>query len=140
MDDYPRVALSIKQPWAELVLSRRKTVEVRRKAIHYRGPFWLHTGKNPDEGALPLFDLPRPLFTGGYIGIARLIDSKPFDRVLWSRLRPEHLTPGPMIDGLHAWFIEDVTPLPHSVTGNGQLGLFEVPAEDLRRLRSAMTG
>ncbi|RWH49464.1 MAG: ASCH domain-containing protein [Mesorhizobium sp.] len=138
IESIPRVALSIKQPWAELIVSRRKTVEVRSWVTSYRGRFWVHVGKRPDEGAMPLFDFSRPLFTGGYIGIAELVSIEPLNRIRWSQLRPEHLVPGPMKDGLSAWHIAGASPLRQPVAGPGQMGLFDVPDEVLAILRSSL--
>ena len=46
------LALSIRQPWAELILQSRKTIELRSWDTDYRGYLWLHTGK----GAAPDLD------------------------------------------------------------------------------------
>jgi len=45
-------ALSIKQPWAELILRGRKQIEVRSWSTAYRGFVWLHTGRSRDTAAV----------------------------------------------------------------------------------------
>lgn len=45
------VALSVKQPWAALLIAGRKTIEVRRWPTVRRGRVLLHAAKTPDERA-----------------------------------------------------------------------------------------
>ena len=44
-------ALSLKQPWAALLVYGRKTVEVRRWATKRRGPVLIHAARVPDRTA-----------------------------------------------------------------------------------------
>ena len=41
--------LSLKQPFAELILQGRKTIELRRWNTNLRGDFLIHASKNPDH-------------------------------------------------------------------------------------------
>lgn len=45
----PIFALSIKQPWAALVVQGLKTIEVRRWPTARRGPILIHAARVPDE-------------------------------------------------------------------------------------------
>ena len=68
-------ALSLKQPFAELVASGRKTVELRRWNTNFRGEFLIHSSKIPDRGSMIKFgfnDLP----LGFIIGKANLVEVK----------------------------------------------------------------
>ena len=68
-------ALSIKQPFAELILQGRKKIEIRRWNTNFRGQFLIHSSKNPDEKAMQIFgfnDLP----CGFIVGKAELADVK----------------------------------------------------------------
>ena len=42
-------ALSIKQPWADLIGSGAKTIETRTWSTAYRGPLLIHAGKKPAD-------------------------------------------------------------------------------------------
>ncbi len=44
-----RYALSIKQPWAALVVAGLKTIEVRRWSTAVRGRVFIHAARIPDE-------------------------------------------------------------------------------------------
>lgn len=69
--------LSLKQPWAELVVQGRKTIELRKWNAHFRGEFLIHASKVPDEGAMKRFgfnDLP----FGFIVGKAELVNVKDY--------------------------------------------------------------
>ncbi len=77
-------ALSIRQPWAWLIIQGYKDIENRTWKTPFRGPFLIHTGKLLDEGAdyavgiaeqrgiiiPPLESLPR----GAIVGAAEVKD------------------------------------------------------------------
>jgi len=68
-------ALSIKQPWAELILQGRKTIEIRSWNTRYRGYFLTHASKKPDIEAIRVFDFDLERLLCGYIvGYAKLSD------------------------------------------------------------------
>ncbi|MBI4446675.1 MAG: ASCH domain-containing protein [Acidobacteria bacterium] len=43
-----RRAISVRQPWAELLISGRKSIEIRSWAHEYRGGTWLHAALKGD--------------------------------------------------------------------------------------------
>ena len=47
--DDPEFVLSIKQPWATLVVLGLKTIEIRRWTTGIRGRIYLHAGRIPDD-------------------------------------------------------------------------------------------
>ena len=42
-------ALSVRQPWAELIVSGKKSIEIRRWQRSYRGRICIHAAKHVDE-------------------------------------------------------------------------------------------
>ena len=73
----PTYALSLKQPWAALVVAGRKTVEVRKWATAVRGRVYIHAARVPDDRPEAWSHVPaelRPLaqLAGGLIGAADL--------------------------------------------------------------------
>jgi len=73
----PTYALSLKQPWAALVVAGRKAIEVRKWATRVRGRVFIHAAKMPDERpeawALVSADLKSLVqLGGGLIGAAEL--------------------------------------------------------------------
>ncbi len=74
------VALSIKQPWAALLVAGIKTIEIRTWPTRRRGPVLIHTGKIADDRpeGWDLITTPELLalaqHRGGLIGSGELID------------------------------------------------------------------
>jgi hypothetical protein len=128
------LALSVKQPWAELIVLGRKTIEVRSWLTDYRGPLLIHTGKNPAAEVIPLFPDVDATFLGGFIGIVDLVGVEPFTQTSWSRLRSEHLVPGGMPKEVFGWRFAHARRLPTPIPGKGRLGLFAGPDYRTARL------
>lgn len=89
MSDLPRKALSIMQPWAWLIVNRRKAIENRDWPTKFRGPVCIHAGKKHDadalsdvlDGAHPVTGLSASfgltlaeMKTGGIVGVADVVD------------------------------------------------------------------
>ena len=71
-------ALSLKQPWAALLVHGRKTVEVRRWATRRRGPVLIHAARVPDPRPEAWAHVPPELreaarLVGGVVGAADLM-------------------------------------------------------------------
>ena len=79
----PVRALSIRQPWAQMLAQGIKPVENRTWGTAFRGRFWIHASKTFDrEGyvwirtTFPKLDIPMPggYSMGGIVGMATMID------------------------------------------------------------------
>ncbi|MFH1711155.1 MAG: ASCH domain-containing protein [Nanoarchaeota archaeon] len=70
-------ALSLKQPWAELILLGRKKIEIRKWRTKFRGDFLIHSSKNPDNDAMKKFGFVN-LPCGFIVGRAKLLDVKEY--------------------------------------------------------------
>lgn len=70
-------ALSLKQPWAELVVSGKKTLEVRKWNTKFRGEFLVHASKNTNKESEKEFGF-KDLPTGCIVGKATLVDVKKY--------------------------------------------------------------
>jgi len=121
--------LSLKQPWAELILQGEKDVENRTWDAKHRGPFLIHASKTfdlpPYHNLLRQFpDLPPCVqgFTrGAIVGAARLVDSTQTITSKWHEV------------GLFGFYLEDVVRLDEPIYCRGRLGLFNLESmADLR--------
>lgn len=108
-------ALSIKQPWASLIISGRKTLEVRSWSTQYRGPIIVCASASPDR------DRGRDYLTGNEclghaIGIVELVGVR--------EGRPEDIGAA-LVDptGLLVWELARPTPI-HPIRVVGKLGLW----------------
>jgi hypothetical protein len=101
------VALSIKQPWATLIVHGLKTIEVRRWSTPRRGRILIHAARIPDERPEGWARVPAELLSharqgGGIIGEANLkecVAYRSIDTFTADQLR--HLNKAD-------WFIEPV--------------------------------
>lgn len=130
--------LSLRQPWAWLVVHGGKTIENRRWNTRLRGPFLIHAAKGMtrDEYAdavhfakvvspgvlVPPFE---QVERGGIVGRARLVDVVPpcsTEPSLFFKPCPH---PWHMPEQ-YGFVLEDVEPLPFEAM-RGELGFFEDP-------------
>jgi len=70
-------ALSLKQPFAELILQGKKKIELRKWNTNFRGKFLIHTSKIPDEVAMKKFGF-KDLLNGFIVGEVELVDVKKY--------------------------------------------------------------
>jgi hypothetical protein len=131
-DDWP--AISVRQPWAELLISGRKSIEIRSWAPEYRGPMWLHAGlkRSPELEHLFGFD---HLYRGGFIGLIELAAVVPITSGRWLQWRDKHLDQGEYRSGLLAWIMNTAQRFEAPVQAKGQLGLFYPSIEVVQQLR-----
>lgn len=69
--------LSLKQPYAELILQGKKKIELRNWNTHFRGEFLIHSSKNSDKIAMNKFGFGN-LPEGFILGKVELIDVKKY--------------------------------------------------------------
>jgi hypothetical protein len=106
-----------------LIISGRKTIEVRSWTTEYRGTLWLHTGSAIDVAAADAHGL-GGLFTGGYIGTVDLVAIVSLDASRWEMWRGKHLVGGAHRSGQFAWVLDAPRRLLMPIKGPGYLGLF----------------
>ncbi|MCR4327435.1 MAG: ASCH domain-containing protein [Nanoarchaeota archaeon] len=70
-------ALSLKQPFAELVVSGKKTIELRKWKTNFRGKFFVHASKIPDKKFMKKLGFEN-LPTGVIVGTAKIIEVKEY--------------------------------------------------------------
>lgn len=136
-------ALSIRQPWAALILDGLKTVENRTWPTAWRGTLVIHTGTRPDPattyvqqaqrvGLTPRGDRGTPL--GAYLGAVELVN-----------VHHHRDCPGwnPGCDpywaerGLWHWVLHNPRWLADPLTGPGRLRLWSPPPAVARRVAEA---
>jgi len=123
-------ALSIRQPWAELILQGRKTIELRTWQTHYRGRIAIHASQTVREEACTAYGLdPAGVVRGALVGTVELVDILTLDEAAWEALRDQHLSlrdfPGPMF----GWQLEHPQRLLQPIPMHGRMRLFNVPDE-----------
>jgi hypothetical protein len=79
-----RVALSIKQPWASLIVHGLKTIEIRRWSTQRTGLVYIHAGKRPEPSPEAWAHVPRRLRAfskqvGGLVGRLNLVGCRRYE-------------------------------------------------------------
>src|SRR3954462_812857 len=100
------LALSVRQPWAELIVSGRKVMELRNWDTDYRGRMWIHAGRYVDPELDELFSI-HNAFRGGGVGVVELVSIESVGPENWESWRKYLLDPGPFQPGFFAWVLRD---------------------------------
>ena len=75
-------ALSLRQPYAELIVSGKKTIEVRNWNTKFRGEFFIHASKQimKEDCKKEQLDTNK-ITTGAVVGKAKLVDVKKYESI-----------------------------------------------------------
>jgi hypothetical protein len=114
-------AISIRQPWVDLILAGEKDIENRSRRTRHRGPLLVHAGKRLDMSAREELEalgflLPDDPMTGGIVGVVDIVD-----------VVEDHPSRWAMAGHFH-WVLENPRPLPF-VELTGKLGIWETGLE-----------
>jgi hypothetical protein len=144
----PRVAISIKQPWAALIVAGIKTIEVRTWSARRVGPVLIHAGKTADdrpEGwshvATPALEEAAKL-RGGFVGLAEVAGCREYASAeAFAADWGQHLNPRGWFapPRLHGFLLRDVRPVtfyPYP----GQTFFFRVRGVDLEERNAPKEG
>ena len=136
-------ALTIKQPWASLIMAGLKRVENRTWRTNYRGPLAIHAGRTVDRDAAETLDAagidpqdfedaPR----GVILGVVDLIDVIEMD----SAAARQQALPGfpgrydidsdPLATGPYCWILRNPRPLARPVPYCGRRNLWDVTPDE----------
>lgn len=119
------MAISVRQPWASLIVCGLKSVELRTWATDYKGPLYIHAAKRLDDHAMRRFmveDPPR----GCLIGTVELVEVEKLTSPRWHELAVQHLNNGPYASGLYAWHLAEPRQMGEVIPYSGVRGLFPV--------------
>lgn len=104
-------ALSVKQPWANMIAAGEKTIETRTWRTNYRGPLLIVSSREP-----------RIAPAGFALAVAVLDDCRPMTR------RDEREACCRVYPGAQSWVLRDVRKI-EPVPIKGALGVFDCPID-----------
>lgn len=102
-------ALSLKQPWANLVASGKKTIETRKWSTKYRGDLVVCSSLTPKIEPF-----------GKALCIVELYDIKPMT------IEHEKKACIKIYPGAYSWFLRNIRPLNPPIAVKGKLGVFDL--------------
>jgi hypothetical protein len=115
--------LSLKQPFAELVVSGRKTIELRKWNTKFRGEFLVHASKNPDKNSMEKFGFTN-LPCGFIVGKVKLVDVKKYHSdVEFENDKDKHLANKNW--GEFGFILEDAERFDKLIPAKGKLGFWD---------------
>lgn len=115
-------ALSLKQPWAWLIINGYKNIENRKWSTDYRGPLAIHASKNWSQDGFDFLcghkgiRMPRreSYVFGALLGIVDLVDCVSAHDSEW-------------FWGPWGFVLKNIREFKKPIPWRGQLGLFDVP-------------
>lgn len=122
-------ALTIKQPWATLIMQGDKRFEFRSWQTKYRGDLLIHAGKGIDKEAMKRLEkyLPKELPYGKILGKVKLVDcikmSPEFKELLLKENRDIYTKSS--FQKNYGWQVSDVEVFENPIDVKGHLSLWE---------------
>lgn len=118
-------ALTICQPFAQLIVRGHKRVENREWPTRYRGPLLIHAGKSREwmGGEVPASDM----IFGAIVGSAQLVDCLHIEQIEagMHRARFPWLEDHPHTEGTWCWVLDQIVEFEIPTPCKGALGLWQ---------------
>ncbi len=121
-------ALTIRQPWASLILAGKKQIETRTARTKRRGQVFIHAattmGPSEREAAIREGLDPDMLPRGVIVGTVEIVDSVPVEDLTVSAAERSR---GDYRPGRWGWKLANVRPLQKPIAAKGALSFWKVP-------------
>ena len=108
-------ALTIRQPWAELIVRGEKDVENRSWRTRHRGPLLIHAGASVNRASFEKHGVPDDVERGAVIGVVEVVECTQERSSDWHEL------------GSWGWYLTRAKRFRKPIPLKGRRGLFEVP-------------
>jgi hypothetical protein len=139
LDDNSMKCLSLRQPYVELLVSGRKTIELRKWNTNFRGEFLIHTSKNVNKEKCKSLGIEHTKLTDGSItGRAILYDVRGYDnKAQFMKDKSRHSVDTNIFNSyMYGFMIRNAHRLKYPVPYSGRLGFFEVDQSILKASKS----
>ena len=124
--------LSICQPFANLILEGKKTIELRKWNTEFRGEFLVHAPRKILTDDCKRLKIKTNLITGAIIGKVELVSVKKYENELEINLdSKKHLASNYATENKYGFILEKPKQLKVPIPHNGQLNFFEFKPEVL---------
>lgn len=124
--------LSIKEPYATLIMEKVKRIETRSWKTNYRGELYIHASKSKiskdKKEKKELMDLikDKDMNYGKIICKCNLVDCIYMDNEFLKKIEKEKIEYicGEYKEGRYAWVLEDIVVLEDKIDAKGRLGIW----------------
>ena len=132
--------LSVSQPFADLIIRGKKTIELRRWNTNFRGEFLIHSPKKiRTQDCKRLGINPKNLVKGAIVGKAELYDVKSYTtKSEIIKDSKKHLASKSAQNNKYGFLIKNAKPFRIPIPAKGQLGFFEVNLEQKKIKKSEL--
>ena len=125
--------LSVSQPFADLIISGKKTIELRKWNTNFRGEFLIHAPIKIRVEDCKRLKITKKLVTGVIIGKAELYDVKKYNSSKEVKNDQKfHFASKNFQDKTFGFKIKNAKPLRIPIPWKGQLGFFDVELSKAR--------
>lgn len=129
--------LSVCQPFADLILSGTKTIELRRWNTRHRGDVLIHAPRKIRHNDCKRLGVSETCVTGAIVGKVRLVDVKRYDdSAELQQDYPCHLASAEFVGCRYGFVLVDAQRFKEPIPYKGRLGLYQVD-EELAPIRSS---
>ena len=119
--------LSICQPFAELIIQNKKTIELRTWNTKIRGEFLVHAPIKIRKDAYEKLKIKERLTTGAIIGKVELWDVKKYESVKEIQIdKKKHYSSTTSHEKIFGFILKNAKPFRIPIPRKGQLGFFDV--------------
>ena len=126
--------LSVCQPYAELIVQSKKTIELRKWNTKFRGEFLVHAAKNIlTEDCKRMKILPSAITTGAIIGKVNLVDVKKYNS--YKELKTDekkHHSISEHTKNKYGFILENPKKLRVPIPYSGKLNFFEFQPDEIK--------
>ena len=119
--------LSICQPFAELIIQNKKTIELRTWNTKIRGEFLVHAPIKIRKDAYEKLKIKERLTTGAIIGKVELWDVKKYESLKEIQIdKKKHYSSTTSHEKIFGFILKNAKPFRIPIPWKGQLGFFDV--------------
>ena len=119
--------LSVCQPFAELIIQNKKTIELRKWNTNFRGEFLVHAPIKIRKEDYKKLKIEKKLTVGAIIGKVELCDVKKYESVKEIQIdKKKHITSIISQEKKFGFFLKNAKPFRIPIPWKGQLGFFDV--------------
>ncbi|RMW37671.1 MAG: ASCH domain-containing protein [Nitrosopumilus sp.] len=119
--------LSVSQPFAELIILGKKTIELRKWNTNYRGELLIHAPLKIRKEDVKRLKIDKKIVTGAIVGKVEIYDVKKYDSQKQVKSDQKfHFASKNFHDRTYGFLLKNAKAFRVPIPYKGQLGLFEV--------------
>ena len=119
--------LSVCQPFAELIIQNKKTIELRKWNTNFRGEFLVHAPIKIRKEDYKKLKIEKKLTVGAIIGKVELCDVKKYESLKEIQIdKKKHITSIISQEKKFGFILKNAKPFRIPIPWKGQLGFFDV--------------